>query len=66
MTTPKPNSSQLPPVYSIKRVADYLEVSTKTVRRWIGRGDLTAHKIGRQIRITEPDLLTFLRLRRQA
>ena len=66
MTAPKANFSQLPPVYSIKRVANYLDVSTKTVRRWIERGDLTAHKIGRQIRITEPDLLTFLRMRRQA
>ncbi len=59
-------TATLPPLFSIPEVAAWLKVSPKTVRRWIRRGDLTAHKIGRQIRVTEPDLLTFLRLRRQA
>ena len=62
----KQPTATLPPLFSIPEVAAWFKVSQKTVRRWIERGDLTTHKIGRQIRITEPDLLTFLRLRRQA
>jgi len=43
---PTPNQrrggSGLPRFYTIKTVADHLEVSPRTVRRWIAIGDLTS------------------------
>lgn len=49
---------------TVSEVARRLTVSEKTVRRWIDRGDLTAHYLGRAIRISETDLRAFLALRR--
>ena len=50
---------------TIKDVADILQVSDKTVRRWIDAGDLVAHRVGRQLRVSQGDLETFIKLRRQ-
>ena len=50
---------------SIEQVADYIQVSTKTIRRWIKAGDLVAHRFGRQWRISSADLQTFIRMRRE-
>ena len=46
--------------YCIDEVAELLGVSTRTVRRSIERKDLIAHKIGRAVRIAEPDLKAFI------
>ena len=46
---------------TIKEVAEYLRVDPKTVRRLIEDGELAAHKIGRQWRISESDLKKYLR-----
>ncbi len=59
-------TSLLPPLFSISEVAAFLKVSPKTVRRWIDRRELPVHRLGRQIRIGEPDLVTFVRARREA
>ena len=45
---------------SIRAVADHLDVSTKTIRRWIDRGELLAFKVGSQWRIHPEDLERFL------
>jgi excisionase family DNA binding protein len=50
--------------YTVAQVADLLAVSTRSVRRWIARGELLAHKFGRQIRISELDLRAFVEWRR--
>ena len=56
----------LPPqLLSIGDVADTLQVSDKTVRRWIERGEMPIHRVGRQIRISAADLATFVRARRE-
>jgi len=47
-------------------VAEVLSVSDRTVRRWIDRGELVAHRFGRNVRIAETDLKAFLALRRNA
>ncbi len=61
MTTTTPGTSPLPALYSVTETAKLLKVSPRTVRRWIEKGDLTAHRFGRQIRITDSDLVTFIR-----
>jgi excisionase family DNA binding protein len=50
---------------SVADVADHLGVSDKTIRRWIGGGELHAHRLGRQIRINSDDLTAFLASRRR-
>jgi excisionase family DNA binding protein len=45
-------------------VATQLDVSTRTVSRWIERGDLKAHKLGHLVRISGEDLNRFLASRR--
>jgi excisionase family DNA binding protein len=54
----------LPILYSVKDTAKHLGVSEKTIRRWIEDGDLHFHRIGRQLRISEDDLATFIKSRR--
>jgi len=56
----------VPRLHTITDVADRLQVSSKTVRRWIDAGDLVAHRLGRQLRISEQDLQVFIRSRREA
>jgi excisionase family DNA binding protein len=46
--------------YTIEQIADCAEVSTRTVRRWIKKKLLTAHRINGLIRISEADFLEFL------
>ncbi len=60
-------SKRTPPtLYTVAEIGELLKVSTKTVRRWIEAGDLTVHRLGRQIRISEPDLFSFIRQRRDS
>ena len=40
-------------------VADRLDVSIRSVDRWIRDGDLKAHKFGRSVRILENELAAF-------
>jgi len=66
MPTSPPTGTDLPSrLLTIKDASEVLRVSTKTVRRWIDTGDLIAHRIGRQWRISRGDLETFIRMRRQ-
>ena len=50
----------LPRFLSINHVAERLGLSTKTIRRWIGAGELPVHRLGRQLRVSENDLDLFL------
>lgn len=54
---PKPRLRLL----SVDETALELNISTKTVRRLIERGDLLAHRIERCLRVREDDLLLYLR-----
>jgi excisionase family DNA binding protein len=45
--------------FTIVEVAECLSVSTRTVRRWIKRGELTAYRVGSVVRIAESDLRAF-------
>ncbi|MBV9783725.1 MAG: helix-turn-helix domain-containing protein [Acidisphaera sp.] len=35
-------------------------MSTRTIRRWLERGELRFHRLGRQHRVSEEDLIAFL------
>jgi len=50
----------LPKYYTIKTVAEALDVSTRTVHRWIADSALAAHRFGGALRISEADLRAFL------
>lgn len=53
------------PFYSLEDVAERYGVSIRTVRRWIKKGDLIAHRFGHQYRVSAADLETFERLHRE-
>jgi excisionase family DNA binding protein len=57
---PHPDHDQL---LAVPAVARRLAVCDKTVRRLIACGDLSAHRIGRQLRISEKELKRFLHAR---
>jgi excisionase family DNA binding protein len=57
------SSKSMTRFYTIAQVADLLVVSTRSVRRWVARGELLAHKFGRQIRISELNLRAFVEWR---
>jgi excisionase family DNA binding protein len=59
-------ASGLPKYYTINAVADALDVSPRTVRRWITSGDLIAHRSGSVVRIASSDLRAFLAAHREA
>lgn len=46
---------------TIPDAAEYVRVSTKTIRRWISEGELPAAKLGFQWRIRPQDLTRFVR-----
>ena len=48
--TPKSDPAD-PEFLTVEEVAGRLKVKEKTVRDWIGRGDLEAYKIGKEWRI---------------
>ena len=62
---PPTASNRLPRLHTVQSTAAYASVSTKTVRRWLAAGVLPFHRLGRQIRIAEADLLAFLAAHRQ-
>lgn len=45
---------------SLREVAAYLGVSTRTVRRLITRGELRAHRVGRGLRIQDGELAAYV------
>jgi excisionase family DNA binding protein len=61
-TATKANASPEPGERFLKvaEVAVRLDVSPKTVRRMIDRGDLRAHRIGRLVRVGERSLANYL------
>lgn len=64
MGTGAQRGHRAPRFFTIADIADCVDVSTRSVRRWIASGELTAHRIGGIVRISEADFLTFLALRR--
>ena len=67
MTRSKPANDNVPnsPFLTLAQVATRWQINEKTVRRLVWSGELTHHKIGQQIRIGMPDLVTYERLNRR-
>ena len=53
----------IPRLLTIVEVAERLRVNVKSVRRWIAGDELTAYQVGRQLRVSEDQLMRFLRAR---
>ena len=54
-------------LYTIKQVAEQLQLDYETIRRWINKGELPALKLGSgDYRIDEADLKAFLDKARQS
>ena len=58
MKTGQPKASTK--FYTIKQIAQLVEASTRTVRRWIKNGLLIAHRVNGLVRISEGDFQAFL------
>ncbi len=52
------------PFFTIRDIAERWQCSERQVRRVIQKGDLSAHKFGRLVRISEADLRIYERLNR--
>lgn len=50
---------------SVKDVATFLNVVSKTVYRLIERGELPSYKVGKAIRIQRSDVLQYLEKQKQ-
>ena len=50
---------------SIGELADQLNVTPRSVRRWLAAGELPFFKLGRSVRIAEKDVEVFLEARRR-
>jgi excisionase family DNA binding protein len=55
----KPDSSTKA-FWTIHGLAEDLDVSERTVHRWIDAGDLIVHRFGRSLRIADNDRRAFL------
>ena len=59
-----PRRTAPPRLLTREQVADHLAVSIKTVTRWNDSGALPMHRLGRQVRVSEDDLIAFTAARR--
>jgi excisionase family DNA binding protein len=62
---PDPGSTS-DPLLTAAEVAELLRVDVYSVRRWTRRGELTAYRVGRELRIPTSAIDTFLGARRTA
>ena len=49
--------------YTLEEVADRLQVSYRTVFRWVHAGELPAYKVGQFWRVSESDFKRFMEAR---
>ena len=55
-------TANTPVLWTLEEVADYLRVSTATVRRWTNRGELPCYRIGgnQERRFSKEQVMAFL------
>jgi excisionase family DNA binding protein len=52
--------------FTVRAIAEQLDISSRTVHRWIKKNELAVHRLGGSVRISEVDLKQFLVARRGA
>jgi excisionase family DNA binding protein len=55
-----------PRFFTISAVANFLDVSARSVRRWIATAALPIHRFGGAVRISESDLSAFIAKHRKS
>jgi excisionase family DNA binding protein len=60
MAIPNKQKPKYRPFWTIQDLAKDLDVSERTVHRWICMGDLIVHRFGRSVRISDNDRRAFL------
>jgi excisionase family DNA binding protein len=55
---------QRPQFFTVRAVAEQLDISSRTVHRWIKNSELAVHRVGGSVRISEVDLKQYLAARR--
>ena len=55
-----PSSSDPRSWWTPKQIAETLQVTPRTVARWIASGALPAHRFGRSVRIADADFKEFI------
>jgi excisionase family DNA binding protein len=56
--------SEQPELYTLQEVSKTLKVSSRTIRRYIKKGLITAHKLEGSYRITNKELSKFIEERK--
>lgn len=46
--------------YTMKQIAEMMNVHINTVQRWVSSGKMEHYKIGQSVRVKKEDLETFL------
>ena len=60
MAIPKKQKPKYMSFWTIQSLAEDLEVSERSVHRWIDAGDLIVYRFGRSVRIADNDRRAFL------
>jgi excisionase family DNA binding protein len=63
--SPRSTSPILPRLLTVAECADALNMSERTIWRWIEAGELATYRLGRSVRIAERELVRFLERRRE-
>lgn len=58
-------SDELPRLLTISQLATYLNVSSKTVRRWVATRRIPCVRIGTRIRFEHGDIASWVRQRKE-
>ena len=51
---------KIPKFFTVNQIAEMLDISTRTVWRWIKSEALAVHRFGGVVRVAEADLKAFL------
>jgi excisionase family DNA binding protein len=67
MTSRRDNHpARAPRFFTISYIAEFFDVSVRSVRRWVKSGDLPVHRFGaRAVRVSESDLKAFAAAHRE-
>lgn len=60
-----PTPRILPRLLALKRIAAHLDVSERSVRRLVDSGEISHVRVGGQIRVSDDDLLDYIRRNRR-